>query len=113
MARIEDYIKGLKPGSGEVRIPKSLITEWSAGWYRSVFNLPKDGSIASYRNKALHIHEMENCYIVHIDKVDPQVDPMGHLIEDAPQVIAAAVTIAVSAILIYALTRKGKGEDKQ
>lgn len=37
---------------------------------------------------------MDDHYLVHIDRVDPQKDPLGHLIKDAPQVIVAGIIIA-------------------
>jgi hypothetical protein len=45
----------------------------------------KNGSIRQFRYGNLHIREYEDKYLVHLDKVDPRKDPLGHLIRDAPE----------------------------
>lgn len=45
----------------------------------------KNGAIRQYRYGNLHIREYEDKYLVHIDKVDPRKDPLGHLLFDAPE----------------------------
>ena len=101
MTRIEDFCNNLFPESGEIKIPKNLITEHLVGWTQALLYLPKQGSLASYRKGRLHAHDMGDCYHVHVDKVDPSKDPLGHLIEDAPQVIVAGVIIG--ALFLYYL----------
>lgn len=45
----------------------------------------KNGAIRQYRYDNLHIREYEDKYLVHVDKVDPRKDPLGHILFDAPE----------------------------
>ena len=45
----------------------------------------KKGSLRQYRIGNLHVREYENHYSVHVDRIDPRIDPLGHLIIDAPR----------------------------
>lgn len=45
----------------------------------------KNGAIRQYRYGNLHIREYEDKYLVHVDKVDPRKDPLGHILFDAPE----------------------------
>ena len=47
----------------------------------------KNGSKKQYRYGNLHIREYEDKFLVHMDKIDPRSDPLGHLIYDAPEVL--------------------------
>ena len=46
-----------------------------------------NGANKQYRYGNLHIREYDNKYLVHMDKVDPRTDPIGHLIYDAPEIL--------------------------
>jgi hypothetical protein len=48
----------------------------------------KNGAKKQYRYGNLHIREYDDKYLVHMDKVDPRQDPLGHLIHDAPEILA-------------------------
>lgn len=47
----------------------------------------KNGAVKQYRYGNLHIREYDDKYLVHMDKVDPRQDPVGHLVTDAPEVL--------------------------
>jgi hypothetical protein len=47
----------------------------------------KNGADRQYRYGNLHIREYEDKYMVHMDKIDPRKDPLGHLVRDAPEVL--------------------------
>ena len=47
-----------------------------------------------YRYGNLHIREYDDKYIVHMDKVDPRKNPLGHLMFDAPEVLVGLATAA-------------------
>lgn len=47
----------------------------------------KNGAKKQYRYGNLHIREYEDKFLVHMDKIDPRSDPLGHLIYDAPEVL--------------------------
>lgn len=50
----------------------------------------KNGARKQYRYGRLHIREYETHYTVHMDRVDPLRNPLGHLVVDAPEYIAGA-----------------------
>lgn len=45
----------------------------------------KNGSKRQFRYNKLHIREYEDHYSVHMDKYNPEENPLGHLIFDAPE----------------------------
>lgn len=45
----------------------------------------KNGSLRQFRYGNLHIREYKDKYLVHMDKADPRIDPLGHIIYDAPE----------------------------
>ena len=47
----------------------------------------KSGADKQYRYGNLHIREYEDKYLLHMDKIDPRKDPLGHLVRDAPEVL--------------------------
>ncbi len=47
----------------------------------------KNGADKQYRYGNLHIREYEDKYMVHMDKIDPRKDPLGHLVRDAPEIL--------------------------
>ena len=63
-----------------------------AGWERSAINVPSPGTIASYRKGQFHAHETETEWRVHLDRHDPKVHPVWHLIDDAPLLLMIAGT---------------------
>jgi hypothetical protein len=48
------------------------------------------GSLRQFRNSTgLHAREYEEYFEVHRDKFDPRANPLGHLIHDSPETLAA------------------------
>jgi hypothetical protein len=47
----------------------------------------KNGATKQYRYGNLHIREYGDKYLIHMDKIDPRKDPLGHLIVDAPEIL--------------------------
>jgi len=101
----------LLPGQGKICIPKSVV-ELTPNWKQSI-GLHEEGSVAQYRYGTYHAHDHGDSYCVHIDKVDPDKDPIGHLREDAPEVwgavkfVGACALIGVTAWAVYKLTSRG------
>jgi hypothetical protein len=52
----------------------------------------KNGAIRQFRYGNLHIREYDDKYLLHMDKVDPRDDPLGHLIHDAPEFLMGLVS---------------------
>lgn len=57
-------------------------------------------ALKQYRYKNLHIREYLDYYAVHMDKIDPRKDPIGHLVVDAPEYLA---TIAIALLVLRPL----------
>lgn len=56
------------------------------------------GALRQYRGAhGSHLLEYEKEWIIHRDKIDPRIDPLGHLVNDAPHVL----TLGVLAFLFY------------
>ena len=78
-------------GDGNILIPKSV---------RPIVDLnttilgEKKGCKKQYRYGNLHIREYDSHYSAHLDMVSPHVDPLGHLMVDAPGYLAGFLTIA-------------------
>jgi hypothetical protein len=55
----------------------------------------KKGARRQYRYGNLHIRDYDTHYTVHMDRVDPQKNPLGHLLVDAPEYIAGAAAAVI------------------
>jgi hypothetical protein len=74
-------------GDGNIIVPKSVrpiigLKETAIG--------NKKGAKKQYRYGNLHIREYDNHYALHMDRVDPLQNPLGHLLVDAPEYVAGA-----------------------
>lgn len=114
MGVIEERARNLKPGE-EIFIDKSEVEEPLVGWTKAIIAIPHDGSQASYRKGRLHMHDMGDHYAVHVDRIDPKKDPVGHLKDDAPETITMGVVGSVTAypLLLYSMKRKEKKGRKE
>lgn len=52
----------------------------------------KHGALRQFRVGKLHIRDYGSYYSVHSDKVDPYIDPLGHLIVDAPEYLVGMLS---------------------
>lgn len=55
----------------------------------------KKGARRQYRYGNLHIRDYDTHYTVHMDRVDPLKNPLGHLLVDAPEYIAGAAAAVI------------------
>lgn len=55
----------------------------------------KKGARRQFRYGNLHIRDYDTHYTVHMDKVDPRKNPLGHLLVDAPEYIVGGVAAAL------------------
>lgn len=76
-------------GEGGIIVPKSVRPIIS---YEETFLGNKKGAKKQFRHGKLHIREYNDYFVIHMDKVDPRKDPIGHLLIDAPEYIVATVT---------------------
>jgi hypothetical protein len=73
------------------------------GFVETVLGDP-EGCLRQYRNaNRLHVREYEDYFEIHEDKIDPRVDPLGHLIRDSPETLVA---FGVASILTRSARQK-------
>ena len=85
VTKLDDFLEPLHQGVWEVAIPKDSVTEPpDTGWKKSGINVPSPGTIASYRKGRFHVHETKTEWRVHLDRYDPDKNPLLHLVDDAP-----------------------------
>jgi len=73
------------PGD-EIEVPKEL-REFMLEEAEETILGQKNGAQKQYRYGNLHIREYDDKFLVHTDKIDPRVNPLGHLVHDAPEVL--------------------------
>ncbi len=79
-------------GDGNIIVPKAV---------RPIIDLKetplgsKNGANRQYRYGNLHIRDYDTHYTVHMDKVDPLSNPLGHLLVDAPEYLAGATAALI------------------
>ncbi len=71
----------------EIAVPKEIREFMPEGAEETVLG-QKNGARRQYRYGNLHIREYDDKFLVHTDRVDPRIDPIGHLVTDAPEVLA-------------------------
>lgn len=76
----------------------------------------KNGSNKQFRYGNLHIREYDDKYLVHMDKINPHDDPLGHLVYDAQEILVGLASGAVGgakvASYIYKKSNKTKKDKK-
>ena len=77
----------------EIEVPKEL-REFMLEEAEETILGQKNGADKQYRYGNLHIREYHDKFLVHTDRVDPRVDPMGHLVHDAPEVLIGLACVA-------------------
>lgn len=70
----------------EIEVPKEL-REFMLEDAEETFLGQKNGAQRQYRYGNLHIREYDDKFLVHNDRIDPRIDPVGHLVHDAPEVL--------------------------
>ncbi|KLK88065.1 hypothetical protein SZ63_03070 [Methanoculleus sediminis] len=107
MGTLESYLDALHQGVFQVIVPKALVTEpLEPAWKRSAINVPSPGTIASYRRGQYHAHETGSEYRVHMDRYDPERNPLMHLIDDAPLVLMVYETMETILVTAKDATQK-------
>jgi hypothetical protein len=75
-------------GEGSLIVPKSVRPIMD---YEQTLLGSNKGAKKQFRYGQLHIREYKDYYIVHMDRVDPRKDPVGHLLVDAPEFLVATI----------------------
>ncbi len=89
----------------EIEIPKDVLPILPEDARETILG-DKRGAKKQYRYGNLHIREYDNVYRVHVDRVDPRRDPIGHLIYDAPEVLVGLMAAIGVGYKIYSASRK-------
>lgn len=94
-------------GDGSIIVPKYVrpIIDWKETLIGS-----KKGAWKQFRYGNLHIREFKDSYTVHMDKVDPAKDPLGHLLMDAPEYLVASIVGLKFAQKAACRTYQGKND---
>ncbi len=107
MSTLESFLDALHQGVFQVIVPKAVVTEpIEPHWKRSSINVPSPDTIASYRRGQYHAHETVLEYRVHMDRYDPEKNPIMHLIDDAPLVLMVHDTMETILVTARDATRK-------
>lgn len=89
----------------EIVVPKEL-REFMLERAEETFLGQKNGANKQYRYGNLHIREYDDKFLVHIDKIDPRKDPLGHLLKDAPEVLVGFACATFGGYLTHRLLNK-------
>ena len=73
----------------------------------------KNGANKQYRYGNLHIREYDDRYLIHMDKIDPRKNPLGHLVFDAPEVLIGLATAAIGGNKVVSQIYKMQKDSKQ
>lgn len=76
----------------------SILYPIKEGFMRSVGDFR--GQIADFRRpmpdgKSIHVQEFAEHFLVHWDWRDPSLDPVGHLVQDAPHILLLCSLVGV------------------
>lgn len=66
----------------------------------------KNGANKQYRYGNLHIREYDDKYLVHMDKVNPHDDPLGHLVHDAQEVLVGVTSGVIGGVKVASYVYK-------
>lgn len=97
----------------EISISKEVLPSLDPTIFKETWMGERRGAIKQYRTASgLHVREYENRFVLHIDKVDPRVNPIGHLLFDSPETLFA---FGASTLFVSKLTKKSEytGNDRQ
>lgn len=92
----------------EIEVPLEAREE-IPHWVEETALGDRRGAMAQYRYGNLHIRRYADRYTVHADAVDPRRDPLGHLVRDAPSLLAAAAASAAAAYAAWRIARSLRG----
>lgn len=99
----------------EIEVPKELRPFMLEGAKETSLG-HRNGANKQYRYGNLHIREYDDKYLVHMDKVDPLKNPLGHLLVDAPEVLIglASATLGGAKLASFLYNKSSRSKkDKQ
>jgi hypothetical protein len=76
---------------GNIIVPKTVRPLME---YEPTILGERKGSLKQYRHGKLHIREYDTYYSVHYDKIDPNNDPVGHIMMDASKYFPSVMMLS-------------------
>jgi hypothetical protein len=87
-------------------IPKEAVPQLPECFQRTILGEMVRGSGRQFRGPhGAHVHEFQDRWMLHRDQVDAKEDPLGHLVQDAPEYLASLILGAFASV---ALSRRSK-----
>lgn len=94
----------------ELKIPKTIMQKLPRCFEETPLGEPK-GALRQFRGtQGSHILEYKNEWVLHIDKIDPRFDPIGHLVNDAPYVLVLGSLLVALGFLGLILATGGENK---
>jgi hypothetical protein len=111
---------GSKTPGESVSIAKTDLPELPPEFSASLLGTPnwiaQPGAVAQYRAPpALHAYDLQDRWKIHRDRYDPEGNPIGHILFDAPELWIATALAAIASWVTYVLARrweKSKNEEE-
>jgi hypothetical protein len=67
---------------------------------KTLLGEPK-GALKQFRGPhGIHILEYEKEWVLHRDRVDPRINPVGHLVKDAPHILVIGGVAAFASVAL-------------
>jgi hypothetical protein len=101
--QVAQHLKA-KPVGTLFRVEKHLAQHPRDGGLHPSFGLPV-GQQADYRLGypncgGLHVRDYGTYYVAHLDRVNPVCDPVGHIVQDTPNLASGAAIGALVGLLL-------------
>lgn len=116
MKELHHYVHWIKfikkvlsmPKHTELKIPKYLVPSPTEIGFKKTDLGDLKGAKSQYRlmledGRSLHLLEYDSYYTLHWDEKDPRIDPLGHLLFDAPEIVLLAIFFL---LILYSLGRR-------
>lgn len=89
----------------EIEVPKE-IREFMLDSAEETKLGQQNGAKKQYRYGNLHIREYEDKFLVHVDKFDPRIEPLRHLVFDAPEVLVGLASAVIGGSQIAKISKR-------
>jgi hypothetical protein len=105
----KDFCKWIEtlPHHVKYSIPKESFPNLPECFKETILGEHVEGTIQQFRGPhQAHIHEFETKWLLHRDIVDPDSDPLGHILNDAPEYLVSALLGAAVGLATGKLDKK-------
>jgi len=99
------------PVHQDIAVSKSaILSPLEEGFIESIGDFK--GQVADFRRpmpdgRSIHVREFKKHFLVHWDFRDPSLDPLGHLVQDAPHILGL---LSLAALVVLGLAVEFGGE---